>query len=86
MQIEPKDIIQSYIVRHHIPKTKFAEQIGISYQFLWLLLKGDRDIGADTALAIEEATKGEIKAEWLIFPEKYKDEIEAYLNERELVK
>ncbi|WP_297456004.1 YdaS family helix-turn-helix protein [Persephonella sp.] len=80
MQIEPKEIIKAYIDRHEIPKTKFAENVGISYQFLWLLLKGDRDIGADTAIAIERATGGEIKKEWLVFPEEYQKEIEEYLN------
>jgi len=77
-----KEIIEAYIDRHEIPKTKFAKDIGVSYQFLWLVLKEDRYIGADTALAIEKATKGEIKKEWLVFPNEYKKEIEEYLNKQ----
>jgi DNA-binding transcriptional regulator YdaS (Cro superfamily) len=80
--MKAKDVIEAYLQKHDIPKTKFAKDIGVSYQFLWLVLKDDRDIGPDTALAIEKATNGEIKKEWLVFPEEYRTEIEEYLNKQ----
>ena len=78
--------IKAYLLRNKVSANKLAEEVGITREHLYAIIRGERTPRSDTALAIEEATKGEIKAEWLIFPEKYKDEIEAYLNERELVK
>jgi len=59
---------------------EFANLIGISRSFYALIENKKRGISPDIALAIEQATGGEIKAEWLIFPEKYQQEIKEYLN------
>ena len=75
-----RDVLKTYVNKYKIPKTTFAKKAGISYQFLWLVLKGRKNIGANTALAIEKATNGEIKKEWLVFPQEYRKEIEEYLK------
>jgi len=80
MIINARDVIESYISKHRIPKVEFARKAKITYQFLWLILKKHKNIGANTALAIEKATNGEIKKEWLVFPQEYRKEIEEYLK------
>ena len=59
---------------------EIAQTIGISRSFYALIENGKRKITPNIAYSIEQATNGEIKAEWLLLPQKYKEEIEEYLN------
>ena len=73
--------IEVYVKRHGLTIKEFAKTIGITREHIYALISGTRERPrVKTALAIEQATNGEIKAEWLIFPEKYREEIEEYLN------
>ena len=80
-------IIEAYRLRHGISQEEFARlvknanpKIKVSRMLISHVENGRREPSSDLALAIEQATRGEIKAEWLIFPEKYQEEIEEYLN------
>ena len=68
-----------------LTQEEFAKKIGISRSFYALIENEKRKISPDVALAIEKATGGEIKKEWLVFPDAYKEEIENYLNENKPV-
>jgi len=72
--------LKKYLLEHDIEVQEFAKQIEVSREYLSMIFKGTRRPSPDVALDIEKATNGEIKAEWLIFPERYKNEIEEYLN------
>ena len=48
-----------------ITQEEIASMIGISRSFYALIENGKRRITPEVALAIERATNGEIKAEWL---------------------
>ncbi len=72
-------IIEVYRERYGLSQKEFAQRIDVSQPHLANIENGSRRISPDTAIAIERATNGEIKAEWLIFPEKYKEEIEEYI-------
>jgi len=73
--------IEAYIKKHGLTIKDFAEQTQMTREHIHALISGIRKRPrAENALKIERATNGEIKAEWLIFPERYKNEIEEYLN------
>ena len=73
-------ILNTYLTKEKIKKVQFAKTIGISREYLHSILNGKKNISPKLASAIEKATNGEIKAEWLIFPEKYQDEIDEYIK------
>ena len=79
------NVIEAYRKRKGLPQKEFAKLIGISQPHLANIENGVKKIRPDVALAIEQATNGEIKKEWLVFPEAYKEEIENYLNENKPV-
>jgi len=63
-----------------LTQEEFAWKIGISRSFYALIENGKRGISPDIAIAIEQATDGEIKKEWLVFPSQYQKEIKAYIK------
>jgi transcriptional regulator with XRE-family HTH domain len=79
MKIQGK-LIKAYRERHNISQPEFAKIIDVVQPVISYIERGDRTPKPDLAIAIEQATNGEIKAEWLVFPEKYQEEIEEYLN------
>ena len=78
------NIIEYYRNKHNLSQEEFAKLINVSRSYIAHIENGIRKPHPTTALDIEIATGGEIKAEWLIFPEKHKGEIEAYIEGREL--
>ena len=78
--MEPNEIIKVYRIREGLTQEEFAKKIGVSRSYYALIENGIRNVSPDTAIAIEKATGGEIKKEWLVFPEEYQKEIEEYLN------
>ena len=68
-----------------LTQEEFAWKIGISRSFYALIENGKRGISPDIAIAIEQATDGEIKKEWLVFPSQYQEEIEAYIKGKQLI-
>ena len=73
-------ILRVYRQRNKLTQSSMAKKVGITQVFLSLLENGIRKPSKEIALSIEKATNGEIKAEWLVFPEKYEDEINEYLK------
>jgi len=74
------NVIEIYRKRNNLSQEEFAKIIGVSQPHLANIENGIRKISNSIAYSIEKATNGEIKAEWLVFPEKYREEIEEYLN------
>ncbi|EDP73746.1 helix-turn-helix domain-containing protein, partial [Hydrogenivirga sp. 128-5-R1-1] len=64
---------------------ELANIAGIPQPVISYIETGERLPTEKHALAIEQATNGEIKKEWLVFPDAYKEEIENYLNENKPV-
>jgi len=73
-------ILRIYRNSKKLSQYEFANLIGVSRQLIAHLENGIRKPSKEIALSIEKATNGEIKAEWLVFPEKYEDEINEYLK------
>jgi len=73
-------ILRIYRNSKKLSQYEFANLIGVSRQLVTHLENGIRKPSKEIALSIEKATNGEIKAEWLVFPEKYEDEINEYLK------
>lgn len=74
------EVLKVYRMKRELTQEEFAQKIGVSRSYYALVENGTRNPSPDVALAIEKATGGEIKKEWLVFPEEYKKEIEEYLN------
>jgi len=74
------NVIEAYRVKYHLSQEDLAKLVGVTRAYIAHIENGIRKPSPDVALEIERATNGEIKAEWLIFPERYKNEIEEYLN------
>ncbi len=74
-------VLEAYRLKHNLSQEDLAKLIGVTRAYIAHIENGIRRPSPDIALAIERATGGEIKKEWLVFPEAYKEEIEAYLNE-----
>ncbi len=79
MNIQSK-LIKTWRKRNNVNQKEFGDITGIPQPVISYIETGERLPTERHALAIEQATNGEIKAEWLIFPEKYREEIEEYLN------
>ena len=73
-------ILEAYRLKHNLSQEEFAKLVEVTRAYIAHIENEIRRPSPDIALAIEQATNGEIKAEWLIFPEKYREEIEEYLN------
>ena len=80
-------IIETYRIKHGLTQKEFADlikkicpNVRVSRMHIAHIENNERMPSKDLALAIEQATNGEIKAEWLLLPQKYKEEIEEYLN------
>lgn len=74
------DIIEVYRRRNNIAQEDFVESIGISQSHLADIENAIRKVSPDIAIAIEQATDGEIRKEWLVFPSQYQKEIKAYIK------
>ncbi len=74
------NVIEAYRVKYHLSQEDLAKLVGVTRAYIAHIENGIRKPSPNVALEIERATNGEIKAEWLIFPERYKNEIEEYLN------
>lgn len=75
-------ILKTWRERHKITQKELAEITKIPQPVISYIEQGERYPTEKHALAIEQATNGEIKKEWLVFPEAYKEEIEEYLKEK----
>ena len=79
MEIQGK-LIKTWRARNNISQREFASIANLPQPIISYIETGERFPTERHALAIEQATNGEIKAEWLLLPQKYKEEIEEYLN------
>ena len=78
------NVIEHYRKKHNLTQEEFAKLVGVSRSYVALIENGIRKPHPETAIAIERATNGEVKKEWLIFPDDYREEIQAYIEGREL--
>ena len=74
-------LIKTWRIRNHFSQREFANIAKLPQPIISYIETGERFPTEKHALAIERATNGEIKAEWLLLPEKYREEIEEYLQE-----
>ncbi len=74
------NMIELFRRKNSLTQERFAGMIGISQPHLANIERGIRKPTPKIALAIERATNGEIKKEWLVFPSEHKKEIERYLK------
>lgn len=72
--------LKAFRQKHSLTQLQTASLLGISQSFLSDIERGKRSVSVNIAKQIEQSTNGEIKAEWLLIPEKYKKEIEEYLG------
>ncbi|WP_457641419.1 helix-turn-helix domain-containing protein [Persephonella sp.] len=82
----PGKTIKKYLIENGLRVEDLAKKIGISRQYLSIAMHQLKKVSPELAIKIEQATDGEIKKEWLVFPEAYKDEINEYLKEKIEVK
>jgi predicted transcriptional regulator len=54
--------LENYLQDKKIPKTDFAQQIGISRGFLHAIISGTREPGRKTIKKIYKATQGQVTA------------------------
>lgn len=73
--------LKAFRRKHNLTQLQVIELFGISQSFISDIERGKRNVSTDIAKKIEKATNGEIKAEWLLLPEKYKEEIEKYVGQ-----
>ena len=74
-------ILKSFRLKNKLSRAKFSKMCGLAPITIQFIEEGRIGVSPKTALKIEETTAGEIKAEWLLLPEKYKHEIEKYVKE-----
>ena len=66
--------LDEYLFRVKMTKKEFAEKVGISRGYLQHLLSGIKNPSVKLAKKIEEATRGKVTKEELLFPEEYPEE------------
>ena len=77
-----KTPLQKWLKERNIKVSEFAKTLGIHRTYLSDIVNGHERPSWTLAKLIEYETDKEIQAEWLIFPEEYKEEIEEYLNKQ----
>jgi DNA-binding transcriptional regulator YdaS (Cro superfamily) len=52
--------LKEYLQKEGISVPKFARRLGLHYNTIYLWMKGERDPTRDNALAVQDATSGEV--------------------------
>jgi DNA-binding transcriptional regulator YdaS (Cro superfamily) len=60
--------LKTYFKKYNVKRKIFCEDVGIHYQHLNNILRGQRHPSAKLAKKIELATKGKVKAITLLYP------------------
>lgn len=55
--------LKEYLKKEDISVPKFARRLGLHHNTVYLWLKGERDPSRENALAVSEATRGEVTVE-----------------------
>jgi len=76
-----KTPLKKWLKEKNIKVSEFAERLRIHRTHLSDIIYGHVKPSKALAKLIEYETQGEVKEEWLVFPEAYKEEIEKYLKE-----
>lgn len=63
--------LDEYLFRHKISKTEFAKLIGVSRTYIHDIIARRRTPRPPLAKKIEEATRGKVTRNELLFPEDY---------------
>lgn len=65
-------ILKEWLIRKGMTQRKLASKLGVSSNFLCMIINGKTRMSAAVALKIHEITKGQVSLEEAMFPEKQK--------------
>lgn len=72
------NVLKLYRDKKNLTTKEMADLFGVTYTHMYYLITDKRRVSKALAKKIEEITAGEIKAVWLLLPEKYQDSIVSY--------